>query len=136
VHLSVQEYFERHVWTMSHVHAHIAKSYLHLLIADELPSTSTEHLTEMSATRLKKGQSKTVIHDPWFRDLLDYATWKWFRYIREHGYDDIDEELARVLKLFLGSMDKSSMAFQTWYKLLRLWHRPLASHIRLSNSMP
>jgi ankyrin repeat protein len=112
-HQSLSEYVEWRIWTSSQAHAHVAKTCLALLIAEERRITSGHAAGPLAIDDFRKGLGP----------LLTYATRNWPYHVQKHGEDNIDPRLAVLLKAFLGSIDSSSRAFQHWYGL-RLNERP------------
>jgi ankyrin repeat protein len=117
-HLSAQEYLESRAWSLSQAHAHAAKACLVMFIAEERRCTASSpvrNLAQMYAAM----PSDAKAHNAGLASLLTYALYKWPRHVQKHGEDDVDPNLARLLKAFLGSMDAGSGAFQHWFTLYR-----------------
>jgi ankyrin repeat protein len=113
-HLSVQEYFETRVWSASQAHGLVAKTCLTLLIAK---SVDLPHTLDSSAS----GDPAVLTEPSGVHYELPYAVEYWPKHINEHGDDNVDARLTRLLQSFLGSMDASSAAFKNWsncYKML------------------
>lgn len=52
-------------------------------------------------------------------DVINYACHSWPFHVQKHGEDNIDNHLATLLKLFLGSIDNSSLAYRNWHEVLK-----------------
>jgi hypothetical protein len=115
-HLSVQEYFESRVWTLSQAHAFVAKTSLALLFAEERQhdeSTAGDVVPGVDLALEPSDKSRVGAVSP----LLGYAINNWPTHVQKHGEDDIDLQLVALLKRFLGSMDDGSSTFKRWHSL-------------------
>ena len=101
-HLSVQEYFETHHWNYSEVNGLTAKVCLTLLNHCTL-------IKKRDTQPMNQGTRNDSIDH-----LAKYARLYWAAHIRDHGEENIDPRLTLFLKKFLGSMDKSSVAYRLW----------------------
>jgi ankyrin repeat protein len=114
-HLSVQEYFETRVWTLSQAHAHATKTCLVLLSVEQHQLdiyTPRPPLASDCTTRQPDTDASKPIHF-----LLLYAIRFWPVHVQKHGEEYIDSRLVALLKAFLGSIDSSSRSYQRWYNM-------------------
>jgi ankyrin repeat protein len=113
-HLSVQEYFENRVWSVSQSHGLVARTCLSLLIA---ASREVSRATTPSAIDLRIVES-TGLSAATDYSGEQYVVKYWPKHIIKHGEENPDPRSALILKSFLESMDASSMAYQHWQKRL------------------
>lgn len=107
-HLSVQEYFEDHRWNSSEANALVGKVCLSLLNYNLAPQERAVRIL------IEKGKNGNI------EDLFRYASYYWPDHVQQHGEENVDSRLAALLKQFLGSMNKSSLAYQNWHKMISI----------------
>ena len=101
-HLSVQEYFESHLWTQSEANRAAGQVCLSLL------NDANYQLEEMYLEEDEISMGNLSL-------LNQYARLHWFKHIQESYVTYCYSRLALRLKNFLGSMNESSLAYQNWY---------------------
>ena len=124
-HLSVQEYFETHLWSSCEMHCLVGKVCLSLLVND---STT---LNQDAPPSKKEDRDKHA------HDFLEYACINWITHVQRVEESGISEHrLTALLKSFLGSMDRSSFAYQNWYKMTTGFFDSRSRHSRSYYKLP
>ena len=106
-HLSVQEYFETHHWTLCEPDILVGKVCLSLLVDNSI--ISKQFAQSAGGTR----------RDQDTHDILKYACINWVTHVqRLEKKGIVEDRLTSLLKKFLGSMDQSSLAYQNWHRMV------------------
>jgi ankyrin repeat protein len=153
-HLSVIEYVENHRWDQYQANCLVASVCLSLLIDplygnreqdsktenDSMNESLDDHINSESAENESSDGSSDGSSDDRdellgqdFDDLREYARFHWMNHVRncENGKSD---RLSALLKLFLGSPNRSSSEYESWYehlgKLKDEWDWPSTSLLR------
>jgi hypothetical protein len=137
-HLSVIEYVENHRWDQYQANCLVASVCLSLLIDplygnreqdsktenDSMNESLDDHINSESAENESSDGSSDGSSDDRdellgqdFDDLREYARFHWMNHVRncENGKSD---RLSALLKLFLGSPNRSSSEYESWYEHL------------------
>ncbi|KAI0402123.1 hypothetical protein F4802DRAFT_577281 [Xylaria palmicola] len=108
-HLSVVEYLESR-WTLLEAHCFVAKANLVLL--QETYGSNHELKSQPNGTLLVD-----IFHP--LHELQVYVRHNWIRHVQTQE-QDADPKLADLLKVFLGSLDISSLQYRRWHgRMLR-----------------
>jgi hypothetical protein len=117
-HLSVQEYFEQHHWNSSQTNDLVAKVCLLLLNHPDYWKKKSSIIWYHG--RLQRGtQDKNSPQNHQPSNLLQYARNYWPTHVQSHDAIPADGRLSTLLKRFLGSMNESVPAYQSWYTMLK-----------------
>ena len=111
-HLSVQEYLEDYHWTSSESNRLIGKVFLSLLNSDPIAQTQ----------KAEKGEKEDIVDH-----IFHYARLHWATHVEIHGKENFDKRLIDLLRLFLGSVSETRLAYQMCYnKIVRFFINPLS----------
>ncbi|OCL11473.1 hypothetical protein AOQ84DRAFT_386815, partial [Glonium stellatum] len=119
-HLSVTEYFEENHWDLREAHCYAAKTCLSLLIEAykeprlEIASENSDNdWTENSSIDSQKAPHN--IFAP-AHPLQIYVRHHWVVHVQANEGQEVDSVLSRLLKIFLGSPEESSVQYRKWYR--------------------
>ena len=116
-HLSVQEYFEEHHWNSSQTNGLVAKACLLFLNHPDYWKKKSSIIWQYG--RFQRGtHNKEPPQDHQPSNILQYARNYWPTHVQRHDAIPADDRLSTLLKLFLGSMNESVPAYQSWYRML------------------
>jgi ankyrin repeat protein len=110
-HLSVQEYLEEKVWTISQANSYVAKICL------------------MALNDSKLDQERAV-----FARLIRYMNKHWYKHVRKHSENVNDDRLSTLLEQFFGSMDESGPAYRRWHANCQSQQLPIRNFGELNPS--
>ena len=127
-HLSVQEYFEDHHWRYNEADALIAKACLKLLnsqtekqLEEEIPSSQSIDSSSDPGHLRTSGDSNKGNHTSVINLLLKYAQTYWMVHVhRCDKQQEVDSQLTKFLKKFLGSMNESSIQYRIWHRSISM----------------
>jgi ankyrin repeat protein len=155
-HLSVYEYFEKHVEKASVSHAWLARVCLATVMAPHAENIAMcrpgESFTEWATTRYDKyvqnssaenGRDYPENPETYADSVIGliaftcYSNYYWPLHVKAHGDEDPCRHLAGLLALFLGSMEQGSAAFDSWAeKLDYYWQYPRIEQSRIPRFNP
>ena len=118
-HLSVTEYFEENHWDLRQAHCHVAKGCL-LLLIETYKKSRLESASEIPNNDLagnSYADSQKEPHDIFHLEhtLQIYVRHHWIVHVQAEEGQEVDSILSRLLKIFLGSPEESSVQYRGWY---------------------
>ena len=108
-HLSVAEYFEENHWDLRQAHCHVAKACILLLI--ETYKNSRLEAASKSSDNAHGAGVFDLAHP-----LQQYSRHHWIIHVQTQEGNETDSGLTRILQMFLGSPEESSLQYRAWYR--------------------